>query len=65
MLAGITRIASGVEGVGISVAVGMGVCVGTAVGSATSGELLPHETNKANIKVVRRKCLTRMKMLHV
>jgi hypothetical protein len=60
MSAGMSKIASGVDGVGIIVAVGGGVMVGTAVGGETvSVAEPPHALRRTIIKIVKRKCLTR------
>jgi hypothetical protein len=63
MSAGKTKIASGVDGVGITVAVGMGVCVGTAVGGAISVGSSPHEVNKARARITKKKNLIRTGLL--
>jgi hypothetical protein len=58
--AGISKIANGVEGVGIIVAVGGGVFVGTAVGGATVSVAGPPQALKRTIiRIVNRKFLTR------
>jgi len=58
--AGSTRSAKGVDGVGIIVAVGIGVIVGTAVGGAIVSVAEPLQALKTTImKIVKRKYLTR------
>jgi hypothetical protein len=61
MSAGRSKIASGVDGVEINVAVGSAVIVGTAVGSATTVSVaeLPQALSRTRIRMENRKCLTR------
>jgi hypothetical protein len=60
MSAGRSKIASGVDGVGMIVAVGGGVFVGTAVGGATVSVAEPPQALKRTImRIVKSKCLTR------
>jgi hypothetical protein len=60
MSAGRSKIASGVDGVGIIVAVGGGVFVGTAVGGATVSVAVPPQAlRRTIIKIVKSNFLTR------
>ena len=60
MSAGRSKIVSGVDGVGIIVAVGGGVFVGTAVGGATVSVVVPLQAlRRATIRIVKNKYLTR------
>ena len=58
-----TRIASGVDGVGMIVAGGKGVSVGTTVGAAISVGESPHALKMAMIKIAKKKCFTRTGLL--
>jgi hypothetical protein len=59
MSAGKTRIASGVDGVGIIVAAGKGVWVGTTVGAGISVGVPPQALNMARANATRMMDLTR------
>jgi hypothetical protein len=59
MSAGMTKIASGVDGVGMIVAVGWGVWDGTTVGGAISVVDPPQALKIAIISIVRRKYFIR------
>ena len=63
MFTGRTKIASGVDGVGMIVAVGWGVCDGTTVGAVISVEGAPHALRMAMIKIAKKRCLTRKVIL--
>ena len=58
-----TRIASGVDGVGIMVAVGGGISVGTTAGPATSVVDLLQAPDTTMINIAMMKCLARKGLL--